>query len=72
MEIIGLKITRGAVLPYKKRILDILADHPGIQMTVGGHIHWPRLNTLNGIHHITLPSIIEGFFQALLVRCGQK
>ena len=53
-----------AVLPYNKRVLNILADHPGIQMTVGGHIHWPRLNTLNGIHHITLPSIIEGFFSA--------
>ena len=51
-----------AALPYKDRVLDILANHPGIQITFGGHLHWPRLNTLNGIHHITLPSIIESFF----------
>jgi len=51
-----------ARFPYADRILQVLSEHPGLQMTVGGHIHWPRLNTLHGIHHITLPSLIESFY----------
>lgn len=48
--------------PYADQVLNLLAEHPGLQMTVGGHLHWPRLNTLHGIHHITLPSLIESFY----------
>ena len=42
--------------------LDIIQKDPNVKMTIGGHIHWPRLSTLHGVHHITLPSLIESFF----------
>lgn len=51
-----------AALPYAEVALNILTGHPGVTMTVGGHLHWARLQTLGGIHHVTLPSLIEGFF----------
>ena len=51
-----------ATLPYAEAALEILGRHPGVTMTVGGHLHWARLQTLHGIHHVTLPSLIEGFF----------
>ena len=51
-----------ASLPYASTVLDIIQKDPNVKMTVGGHIHWPSLSTLHGVHHITLPSLIESFF----------
>ena len=51
-----------ASLPYAQSVLKIIEKDPNVKMTVGGHVHWPRLATLHGVHHITLPSIIESFF----------
>ena len=53
---------QGACFPNCEKVMKLISEHPGIQMTVGGHLHWPKLNTLHGIHHITLPSLIEGFY----------
>jgi hypothetical protein len=51
-----------ASLPYADTILEIIQKDSNVKMTVGGHVHWPRLSTLHGVHHITLPSLIESFF----------
>ncbi len=52
----------GTHFPNYEKLIKLISEHPSIQMTVGGHLHWPKLNTLHGVHHITLPSLIEGFY----------
>ena len=51
-----------ASLPYSESVLNVIQKDSTVKMTVGGHVHWPRVSTLHDVHHITLPSAIEGFF----------
>jgi hypothetical protein len=52
-----------ASLPYSESVLYFIQKDLTVKMTVGCHVHWPRVSNLHAVHHIRLPSAIEGFFQ---------
>jgi len=47
--------------PDDHRIRDVLERHGQVIAAFSGHSHWNALHTVDGLHHVTIPSLTETF-----------